>query len=48
MLSHTLTMRDSDVASLVEFRGDSVTDRWTDDGLKEKRVALENLYYKGK
>ena len=40
LLSHTLTMRVSDVAGLVELRrylgGDSVTDRWTDDGRTEK------------
>ena len=41
LLSHTLTIRGSDVASLVEFRpsglgGDRVLDRWRDDGSEEK------------
>ena len=40
LLSHTLTIRGSVVASLVEFRrglgGDSITDRRTEDGRTEK------------
>ena len=34
VFSHTLIMREIDVASLVEIR-DSVTDRWTDGGRTE-------------
>ena len=47
LLSHTLTMRGSDVASLVEspsgLGGDSVTDRWTDDGCTEKMLLSHTL-----
>ena len=41
LLSHNLNMRGSDVASLVEFRGlggDSVTDKWMDDGRTDGRT----------
>ena len=31
LLLHIRTMRESDVASLVELGGDSLTDRWMDD-----------------
>ena len=45
LLSHTLTMRDTDVVSFVEFhpREDSVTDRLTDDGCNN--VALVHPYH---
>ena len=46
LLSHTLAMRGSDVAGLVEFHleGDSRTDRWTD--ARKNNFALAN--YEGK
>ena len=51
LLSHTPTMRGSDVARLVEFRsglgGDSVADRWRVDG-RIKNVALVHPYQEGK
>ena len=47
LLSHTLTMRGSDAASLVDsaqwFRREvSVTDRWTDDGGTGKKMLLSH------
>ena len=56
LLSHTLTMRRSDIARLVEFRlmvlGNNVTDRSTDDGCKdgrtEKGVPLAHPYHEEK
>ena len=47
LLSHTITMRGSDVASLIEFRlqclgGDSVADKWMDDGLTDGRPHGKN------
>ena len=48
-------MEGSDVTSLVELRlgGDSVTDKWTDDGRTEghilkNSVVLTHLYSEGK
>ena len=36
------TMRRSDIASLVECRGDSVTDRWMVNGSTEKIMLLSH------
>ena len=38
LFSHTLTMRVSDVASLVEFLPMVVTDKWTDNGCMNRRT----------
>ena len=46
LLSHTLTMRGSDVASLVlasGLGGDNVVDRWMDDGHMEKMLLSHTL-----
>ena len=56
LLLHTLTIRGSDEASFVEFRpsglrGDSMTDRWTDDGRMDAwkiNVALAQPYHEEK
>ena len=57
LLSHTFTMRGSDVASLVEFylvvsRENRVSDRQTDDGRTEGRthgkMLLSHTYHEGK